>query len=524
MVRRHFVHAYGPHSRALIYSATKNRVRAFISGMAITALLQSSTATIILLTSFAKKNLVPLSAAIATVLGADVGTTLAAQVLALDLSWMSPLLLAGGVGLFMAKKKEGRPRDIAQILIGLGLMLLALSLIREAVVPLKNSSTLPLILAPLRTDPILALLLSTLLTWVLHSSLASVLLFSSLAAGGVIDLHLGIWFVLGANIGGALVALGTTYHSGVAARRITVANLLMRAATVTIFMPLTPFLLSYAEHFELEQGRAALHIHTGFNILVALIFLPFVNSVADFCRKILPAQRARDDEKSPHFLDEKSLDSPAIALSGAARETLRMAEMVETMLEQTIKSFESENPELIRSIRRQDNTVDSLYSSIKLYMIRMSRDAMDERQADRYMQILSFATDLEHIGDVIDKNLMELAEKKNRRQDRFSPKGLGEIQDFHNRVMDNLRLAQTIFMSEDKDLARKLVEGKQKVREAADVSSEQHFTRLREGLKESLATSSLHLDIIRDYRRINSYATKVAYSILSKEKKSIPVE
>lgn len=508
----------GTNLRRIIAKGTGNRFSAFASGAAVTALLQSSTATALLTTSFAKKGVITLAAAIAVMIGADVSTTLVAQVLSFDLSWLSPACLIIGIIIYLTNEQRGLRRHVGRIFIGLGLMLLSLSLIREASAPLKESDLLPLIIQPLKDDPASAILISAVITWVIHSSLASVLLFASLAASGVVDIELGILLVLGANLGGALIPFAATFKDGPEARQITSANIFMRMGMVVlsfIFLhTIQDNLILWAD----TASRQIVHFHTAFNVGLALVFMPLVTPMALLCEKLLPKGTGKPDKNAPLYLDPNALGTPTMALAGAARETLRIAEMAEDMLEQTINAFQTNDKEVAKKIRKADNQIDELYSAIKLYMTRLSQEELDLKQADRYIQILTFATNIEHVGDIIDKSLMDLAEKKIRSQENFSKKGFEEIKDFHDRVVENMGLAQAIFMSGDQELAAQLVEEKQTIRKAADETSVQHFKRLSEGLSETLATSTLHLDIIRDYRRINSYITRVAYATLqSKE-------
>lgn len=520
MVRLGFTRAYGTSMRQIISSGMKNRFVATASGLGVAALLQSSTAATLLMISFIKKNPVAPAAALAFVIGADVATTLVAQILTFDLSWLSPAFLVIGISGHIKYEHGGRRRHIFRVMIGLGLMLLSLSLIRTASSPLTHSDILPLILAPLEFDPLAAILFSAILTWVIHSSLAAVLLFATLAGNGVVDLHLGVLLVMGANLGGAFIAFVASYGEGVTARRITGANIFMRLITLIIVAAAMPYILEQLQRLDTPMERQIVNFHTGFNIVLAILFLPVVHWAARLTKKLFPD--IKTGARAPHeplYLDENALDTPVIALAGAARETLRMADMVEQMLEQTIRTFEENNTRLADSISRKDDTVDKLYHAIKLYLTRLTQEALDPKEADRYFQILTFATNLEHIGDIIDKSLVEMAKKKIKHQERFSEEGWEEIKDFHKRVLGNMRMAHNIFLSEDPALAQRLVDGKKAIREAEKVTSAHHFERMRTGLPETIATTSLHLDIIRDYRRINSYITTVAYAIIENAKK-----
>jgi len=513
-----FIRAYGTDLRRIIRAQTKNRFYAFLAGITTTAILQSSTATTLIVASFAKRGFIAIVAALAVVIGADVSTTLVAQILSFNITWVSPILLTIGITGHMMFEHGGRSRHIARAIIGLGMMLLALALIKQASLPLKESETLPLLLIPLQSEPILAIIVAATFTWLLHSSLASVLLFVTLLGNGVIDINLGLLLVLGANLGSALVPFIATYKDSPFARQITGGNIMMRLFIVISTIPVLTLIPEFLENQFGESPRNLLHFHTGINIALAIIFIPFLTPISILCQKIFPNDITIEDPRKAIYLEDSALNSPVIAMAGAARETLRMADLVEKMLDNTIETFESNDPKMIKLIREMDHIVDSIYHQIKIYMTKLTHESLDPKEADRYLQILTYSTNLEYAGDIIDKNLMDLAEKKMRKQENFSKEGLKEIRTFHNTVLENMKMAQTIFMSEDPKLAQSLVDEKTTVRLAQVESSKQHFERLRSGLAETLATSPLHLDIMRDYRRINSYVTTVAYTILDNTK------
>jgi phosphate:Na+ symporter len=256
------------------------------------------------------------------------------------------------------------------------------------------------------------------------------------------------------------------------------------------------------------------NFHLLLNALLMVLFLPLSGLLATAMQKIMPDKVDAGDPGVPRYLNEKEMDTPAIALSSAARETLRMAEHVQDMLEDTIKAFRTNDEALVNRIRSKDDIVDRLYTALKNYMARLTQEYMDKDDANRYVQILTFATNIEHAGDIIDKNLMPLALKKIRNQGSFSTQGFREIENIHNLVLDSVKLAQNVFISSDLDLARKMISDKEVIRQAEITASVSHIERLRERIPETIATSSLHLDIIRDYRRINSYMCTVAYPLL----------
>ncbi|MBM3645053.1 MAG: Na/Pi cotransporter family protein [Alphaproteobacteria bacterium] len=513
MVRTGLTRAFGAHLRRAVAACARNRFTAFAGGLAITGILQSSTATALLLSSFAGRGLIPLGIALAVMLGADVGSTLAAQVLSFDLSLLSPVLIAAGVIAFLSSASD-RPRHLARVAIGLGLMLLSLKLIATAAAPLKSSPTFATLLVGLQTEYVLAALVAAVLTWLVHSSLSVVLLVMSLAAGGLVEPRLAVALVLGVNVGGAFAPFMAQSGAEVEARRVPLGNLLMRGAVAVVCVFFVGPLADLLARIEPEPARLAINFHTFFNLGVALLFLPFTDLVAMVCRRILPERATLDDPGRPRHLDPNVLDSPAEALGCAARETLNLGDRVADMLRQTMEVFERDDQKLVKAIEQSDDAVDRLHEAIKLYLIQASRQELGEEDGRRYVEILSFTMNLEHVGDIVDKNLMELAAKKIKNRYAFSAEGLAELKGFHARILDNLRLALNVFTTRDIALARRLIAEKTTIREAETRAAESHFARLRQGRPESIETSSIHMDVIRDLKRINGHLTSVAYPIL----------
>ena len=513
MVRTGLTRAFGATLRRAIAVCSRNRFTAFAGGLAVTGLLQSSTATAFLLSSFASRGLIPLSIALAIMLGADVGTTIAAQVLSFDLGWVSPLLIGAGVIAFLSSDSV-RARHLGRVAIGLGLMLLSLKLLALATQPLRASPAFMAVLEGLQDEYVIAVLLATLATWFVHSSLSVVLLVMSFAGSGIIEPKLALALVIGANIGGALAPYMSQAGAEVEARRVPLANLITRSLMGIAILPFLGPALHMLTIFDPSTTRLAVNFHTAFNVAVAIVFLPLTDIVAALCIRLLPAKARAEDPGRPRHLDPNVLDSPVEALGCATRETLNLGDRVADMLRQTMDVFERSDQKAVRAIEDADDAVDRLYEAIKLYLIQISRNELGEEESRRYVEILTFTTNLEHIGDIIDKNLMELAGKKIKNRYAFSPEGTAELKAFHARVLENLRLALTVFTTRDIALARRLVAEKTAMREAEAHAADSHFARLREGRAESIETSSIHMDVIRDLKRVNGHVTSVAYPIL----------
>jgi phosphate:Na+ symporter len=513
MVRTGMTRAFGATLRQIVATSTKTWPRAFFAGLGVTGLLQSSTATAVLLSSFAARGLIALPIALVMMLGANIGTTITAQIFTFDVTWLWTACVGAGVLLFTLSEGD-KTRAIGRIGIGFGLMLLSLIHLKSAAAPLEQSALFKSLLGGLAGDPFLGFFVAVALTWLMHSSLTMVLFVMALAAANVLPMPLALALVLGANVGGAIAPLSALIGSPPAGRRVAIGNLAMRLAVALPFLFLLTPALALLKTVSQSPGQLVLNFHTAFNIIASLLFLPFCGLVAKAVTHLMPDQPEAADSAKPRHLDPNVFDAPSEALACAMRETLHMGDRVAQMMRQALVVFEKSDPKLVKEVEKSDNAVDQLHEAIKLYLVKVSKSEMTEEESQRYVEILTFTTNLEHVGDIIDKNLMELAAKKIKNRYTFSPEGLDEIRNFHGRVMDNMRLAFNVFATRDVALARRLLAEKASTRAAELAAADSHFARLREGRPESIETSAIHLDVMRDLKRISAHLTSVAYPIL----------
>jgi phosphate:Na+ symporter len=513
MVRTGIMRAFGGDLRRAIGLGLRNRISSFFVGLGVTAAVQSSTATALMTASFAERGLVATAPALAVMLGADVGTALVAQALSFDVTWLSPALILIGVAMFSLITTT-RWRDAGRAVVGLGLMLLALRLIVESSRPLQHSQVLHEVMAALAGEPLIALLLGAGLTWLAHSSLAIILMVMSMTSIGLVPLPLALALVLGANLGGGLPAAIATWSGDANARRVTLGNLSFRLIGAVIALPLLTAIAPALSALGGDLGRQVVNFHLGFNAAIALVFLALLTPAVRLAQKLLPERPTGDDPTRPRYLDPAAMESPALAIAAASRETLRMGDALETMLRDVLTVLKTDDRKLADDICRRDNTVDRLHEAIKLYLTKVSREALGETDSKRCMEIIAYTTNLEHVGDIIDKNLVELAVKKMKNRLRFSDEGFAEIGEIHASVLSTLKLSLAVFMQGDPVQARKLLEEKALMRDRERRAAEQHIERLKSGRTESIETSSLHLDILRDLKRIHSHLISVAYPIL----------
>jgi phosphate:Na+ symporter len=514
MVLTGVLRAYGPDLRRVLGKALRNRFSAFAAGLGLTALLQSSTAAGLMTASLTAEGIVSLVPALAIMLGANVGTTLIVQLLSFDISAVAPVLLLIGVVTFRIGDSN-LARAVGRISIGLGLILLALHVLLNTLAPAEQAPAARALLAAITNDPVLCIVIAAALTWAAHSSVAVVLLVMSLAYSQFVTPAAALALVLGANLGSAINPLiEGGIHGDPASRRLPLGNLINRLVGIVIVLPFLGPLAREMTALQPDAAKMTAEFHMLFNVALAALFIGPLGGVAWLLERILPAKPQATDPAAPRHLDEAVLQTPPLALANAARETLRMGDVVETMLCDVMTAILNNDRKLASDVSRMDNIVDRLDEAIKLYVTKLTRDSLDDGEGHRAMEIISFTINLEHIGDIIDKNLCELAVKKIKKRYQFSTEGAAELSAFHKRVVDSLRAAFGIFMTGNVEAARKLLREKAELRQAELAAADRHLERLREGRPETLETTSLHLDILSDLKRIHSHICSVAYPVL----------
>ena len=515
MVHSGIVRAFGSDLRRLLGTALRNRFLAFLAGMIVTALLQSSTATGLMTASFVTGGAVDLAPALAIMLGANVGTTLIVQALSFNVTAVAPLLFLVGVIAFR-RGGQTRTRDLGRVAIGIGLMLLSLHILLDTLAPAEQAPVVQTLLAAMTGDAFLCVLMAAVMTWVAHSSVTVVLLVMSLAYSGFITPVAALALTLGANLGSAINPLIEGSSSNPASRRLPLGNLLIRLAGCALILPFLHPIADALGRIEPNVSRMTADFHTLFNLVLAIVFIIPLGWLASLLTRFLPERAKPNNPGAPLYLDEAALGTPSVALACAEREVLHLGDIVETMLRQAMTALMTDDRRLVAEVCRMDNTVDKLDEAVKLYVTRLTRESLDERDGHRAMEIIAFSLNLEHIGDIIDKNLMELAQKKIKRKLAFSKQGAAELEAFHQDVMSNLNLAFSVFMSGDVKIARQLIAEKATLRTAELAAAESHLERLRERRPESIESSSLHLDVLRDLKRIHSHICSVAYPVLER--------
>ncbi len=512
LVKTGILSVFGASLRRVLSTRLGNRYAAALAGLGVTALVQSSTATGLIVASFAGQGLVSLPAALAVMLGADIGTSLMAAVFSLRLDWLSPLFILVGVVLLTSRPETAAGR-VGRALAGLGLMLLALRLISESTDALVQAQALRAVLESLSGDILLEIIVGAFLTVLAYSSLAVVLLTATLAGLGLVPTEVALGLVLGANLGSGLLGVLALARAAPHVRQVPLGTLVFKAAGVLALAPLVPLWLALAQPHSADPAVLAIAFHVCVNVLIGVVFLGLTAPVARLVQAWLrqPEEAAAD---RPRHLHPTALATPSLAISCAAREALHQADIVEAMLRGIPRVIQGDDARLSQLLRQQDDEVDALCSAIKYYLTKIPPRALNVQDARRWKEIIAFTINLEQVGDIIERVLADVENRKIAPGRSFSAAGMAEIEALHARLVDNLRLGMSVFLGGSERDARRLLEEKARFRKLERACAETHLARLADNTVASIETSSLHLDLIRELRRINSHLCAIAYPVL----------
>lgn len=512
IVRSGIMRVFGADLRRVLSRSVEKKPFAFLAGIGVTALVQSSNATTLLVTSFVAQNLMTLTPALTVILGADVGTALMARVLTYDLSWLSPLFIFIGVMLFISRKQT-RVGQIGHTFIGLGLILLALQLIVEASRPITHAAGVQVLFSSLTGDILLDALVGAFFAMVSYSSLAAVLITATLTATDVIALKVALCLVVGANIGSGILALLNSGKASVESKQVALGSLLFKLMGAVVVLPFIGIFAHQLDKLTVSSADLVILFHVFYNVVRCLLLLPLTEKMARLCERWIPAATKETEKFTTRYLDRAALDTPSLALVNAARETLRMGDIIEKMMISLKRAFQGQQGEE-KVVTRYDDQVDALYTGIKLYLAQIPREELQEQESERWAEIFNTAVNLEQAGDILETMTVDIAAKSLAKQRPFSTEGLEELKTLYDNLLENLQLSLSVFIARDLDAARRLRRSKHRFRRLTQRYSLTHVERLSLQNKQSLETSSLHLGLLGEMKRLNSLFCSVAYGVL----------
>ena len=517
MVRTGVMRAWGERLKRFIEGRLSNRVSAFLAGGGATAILGSGTAMTLIVAGLAASGAIGTSLGLAVLLGADVGSAIVSSVFASGstlLVWIAPLLLFVGYCVFTVTR-DFRPHNVGRIMIGLGLMLLALKLIVTATAPLRDASLFHDVLSAIGSEPVLAFLTGAALAWMCHSTLAVILLIASFLANGSLELAGALSFILGINCGGGLPAVTATAGQPPAARRLPLANLLCRSSAAVIALAFLSRIQPLVASLPLSPVSAAVAFHTAFNIAAGFIFLPFTSVVASLTNRLIPDERREIDNLAElRYLDRSALSTPNIALANASLETVRMSELLDRMLKNALAPLRNGSIETLKELKLIDDRINRYQGAVQSYLTDLTQLDLQKSEARRALEIILYVSNLEHAGDIIHLNLVERIKSKTKEGVTFTLEQHASLDDLTFIIHQSLRLATGVLTTGDVEAAKRLAAQKDAFRAMENRLIDEHFRESPRGRGTNLRRSALFVDLIRDLHRINSHVVAAAYPII----------
>lgn len=508
---------------ALFQSILTRHSNSFVAGgagMVLATILQSSAAVTVLLTGFAAAGMVTFGMALAGVLGADLGAALVIQVLSYDLGWLQPALLALGGWLYL-KSERSNVRLMGRIVLGVAFILISLQFLREAVEPIRESAFLPAIAGYLETDYFSAFIVGAVLAFVMHSSVATILMCVALVQIGAIPFAAGLSLVLGANLGSAFIPMWLTRDMTVTARRIPLANLLLRGSAALVMLIVVNVGGLQDALMVTGPAQSLIFAHIGFNLAVFLLATGFVNQLEQPMAVLLAEPKAEtnaldqfSDALTP--LGDPSGERASVAMSSVRHELLQMITQVERMFRPVLDIYEKDDSDAISALWQQDERVNTQLTEIRRFVARMPRQNMSKAQVKAARALVEYAIRLEAAGDVVSNRMTRTAQIKHTERSEFSAQGWKELKDLHAAILESFSLARHVLLVDDMDCARRLVLDKAEVKRMSRDSRKAHLKRLERGQTESFQSSDLHLETLRSMRDLHGHIAAVAYPILYK--------
>ncbi|WP_425043832.1 Na/Pi cotransporter family protein [Primorskyibacter sp. S87] len=501
-----------------VLTGHSNPFLAGLSGMVLAAVIQSSAAVALLLTGFAAAGMVSFGLALAGVLGADLGSAIVVQILSYDLRWLQPFLLAGGGWLYL-KSDSSQMRLTGRIILGIAFILISLQLLRSAVDPIRQSEFLPAVAGYLSNDYVAAFLAGAALAFVMHSSVAAILMCVALVQVEALPFAAGLSLVFGANLGGALIPIWLTRDMAPAPRRIPLANFLLRGSAAFLLL-LAVNMLDLSEILMIaEPGQSLVLAHIGFNLLLALTSIGFVNALEKPMELLLPEKEESRRDISQMFAPYSPLETShdpraAVAMSSVRQELLQMVTRVERMMRPILELYETDDTDAIAAIWQEDERVNAQLAEIRRFVARMPRQNMRKAEIKTARALVEYAIRVEAAGDILSKRITRCAQVKHTEIARFSAAGWKELTDLHKAVSESFSLARHIVLVDDLECARRLVLDKAEVKRMERASRKAHLKRLERGTAESFQSSDLHLETLRAFRDLHGHIASVAYPIL----------
>ena len=507
----------GTKLKKIIKLLTSNLFMGVLVGTGVTAVIQSSSATTVMVVGFVNAGIMTLKQAIGVIMGANIGTTVTAQLVSFDLTGMAPVALGVGIILYLFGNKP-RIKNIAEILIGFGILFTGMDFMKMAVEPLRDYQGFTDLLVTFGRYPLLGLLLGFGITAIIQSSSASMGMLVALAAEGLVPLSAALPILYGQNIGTCVTSLLSSIGANKNARRAAMMHLIFNVLGTVIFLiflnkPVVSMVTSWDPS---NVARQIANTHTLFNIISVLILLPFTSLIIKLAIKLVPDRAGdidEDETKTIKYIDDRMIETPSIALANTIKEALRMGEKAKESLNASMEALVEHSTEKIDKTYRRERLINDLQKAILNYLLKLSKAALDDDSREVVDTLFNTVNDIERIGDHA-KNIAELSQVAIDSNIYFSEEGQSELDVMYNRVVSAYTYALESMRSDNVDLACKVI----KIEEQVDIMEKScranHMYRLNNNLC-SIENGVIYLDVISNLERISDHAVNIAQQVIA---------
>lgn len=536
----------GNKMRSILASLTKNRIIALIVGAFVTMVIQSSSATTVMLVSFVQAGLLNLVQSMGVILGADIGTTITAQMIAFKLTDYALLMVAIGFCLKLGGKTE-RSKSVGDIVLGFGILFFGMKLMSDAMNPLRSFPAFIDLMKDLE-NPLMGILFGAAFTAVVQSSSATTGVLIVLAQQGLISLEGGIPVIFGANIGTCVTAALAGIGASREAKRVAIAHIMFKIAGVGLFIFWIPqfadLIRALAGKFGSGTARQLANAHTLFNVSLGLFFLPLIPVFSKIIYFIYPEKETpKSQEITTWYIEDAVLETPSLAIDLARAEISRMAKLLGRMLNAIIIPFLSDEAHiankgkpdeeaqlllkeipkidaihkdltLLQGLDLREEKIDFLEQKLSAYLTHIAQGTITEEQAKEVFGMVSIVKDMESMGDIIHRNMIPLIAKKKRLRYDFSLEGKEELLIYHGKVSKQIRYLEAAFKETDTKLAHKIMKKERKYLDLESSYRARHLKRIVLKNEESIETTEVHLELMDLMKQIVLYSANIAQTYI----------
>ena len=506
----------GSKLKRIIELLTSNVIMGVLVGMVVTMVIQSSSATTVMVVGFVNAGIMSLTQAIGVIMGANIGTTITAQLVSLDVDFLAPVALGIGIVIYMFSNKP-KHKNIAEILIGFGILFTGMDFMKEAVKPLAGYQGFTDMLLSFGHHPILGVLMGFAITAIVQSSSASMGMLIALASQGLIPITAALPILYGENIGTCVTSLISSIGASRNARRAAIMHLTFNVLGSMIFMFILskPIVAIVTAIDPTDAARQIANAHTLFNILNVIVLLPFNKLIVKLALKLVPETKGEqdDDDKVVKYIDDRMIETPSIALANIIKETLRMGEKSKESLNAAMDGIVDKSKEKIELSFKREKLINELQKSILNYLLKLSKASLNEDSRETVDALFNTVNDIERIGDHAE-NIAELAKDIVDLEISFSDVGIGELKDMYNKVVSTYTYALEAMRTSNVELACKFIKMEEQVDMMEKSCRANHMNRLNSS-SCSIESGVIYLDIISNLERVSDHAVNIAQQVIA---------